>query len=140
MQWVCTNRYWTIQEPIFRLSSILDNRLNKKYHQPDLFWKAAQMSPESFHALVSELEGADLFHNQSNNIHIPVERQVLTVLKRFGAYGNGMFLHNVANWVGIGYGMVNRITRRVVIAVLDTNLRARHIHWLIGEERESAKE
>ncbi len=48
MQWVCTNRYWTIREPIFRPFSILDNRLNEKYHQPDLFRKAARMSPESF--------------------------------------------------------------------------------------------
>lgn len=74
MQWVCTYRYWTIREPIFRPSSILDNRLNEKYHQPDLFRKAARMSPESFDALVSELEGADVFHNQSNNTQMPVER------------------------------------------------------------------
>lgn len=140
MQWVCTNRYWTIREPIFRPSSILDNRLNEKYHQSDLFWKAAQMSPESFDALVSELEGADVFHNQSNNAQMSVERQVLMALKRFGAYENVMSLHDVADWAGIRYGTVDLITRRVIIAVLDTNLRACHIRWPIEEERESAKE
>lgn len=140
MQWVCTNRYWTIREPIFRPSSILDNRLNEKYHQSDLFWKAAQMSPESFDALVSELEGADVFHNQSNNAQMSVERQVLIALKRFGAYENDMSLHDVADWARIRYGTVDLITRRVIIAVLDTNLRACHIRWPIEEERESAKE
>ena len=67
MQWVSTNRYWAIREPIFRPSSVLDNRLNEKYHQPDLFRKAAQMSLASFDPLVSELGGEYVFHNQSNN-------------------------------------------------------------------------
>ncbi len=59
---------------------------------------------------------------------MPVERQVLIALKRFGAYRNGMSLHDVAEWARIGYGTVDLITRRVIIAVLDTNLRVRHIH------------
>ena len=71
---------------------------------------------------------------------MPVERQVLIALKRFGAYGNGISLHDIAEWAGIAYGMVDLITRRVIIAVLDINLRARHIYWLIGQKREFAKE
>lgn len=99
------------------------------------------MSPASFDALVLELEGADIFHNQLNNTQMPVERQVLIALKRFGAYGNGMSLHDIAEWAGIGYGTVDFITQRVIIAVLDTNLRrARHIRWPIRQEREVAKE
>ncbi len=98
------------------------------------------MSPASFYALVSELKGADVFHNQSNNTQMPVEKQVLIALKRFGAYGNGISSHDVAEWAGIGYGTIDLITRRVIIAVLDTNLRARHIRWPIGHEREIAKE
>ncbi len=39
----------------------------------------------------------------------------------------------------IGYSTVDLITRRVIIAVLDTNLRVRHIHWPIGQEGEIAK-
>ena len=52
MQLMCTNQYWAIREPIFRPSSVLDNRFNKKYHQPDLFRKAARMSQASFDALL----------------------------------------------------------------------------------------
>ncbi len=127
MQWVCTNCYWAIRELIFCPSSVLDNRLNKKYHQPNLFRKAARMSSASFDALVLELERADVFHNQSNDTQMPVKRQVLIALKPFGAYGNGMSLHDVAEWAAIGYATVDLITRRVIIAVLDTNLKARHI-------------
>ena len=85
------------------------------------------MSQASFDALVLELESADVFHNQSNNTQMPVEKQVPNALKRFDAYRNGMSLHNVAEWAEIGYGTVDLITQKVIIAVLDTNLIARHI-------------
>ena len=42
------------------------------------------MSPASFDAFVSELKKADVFHNQSNNAQMPMERQVLFALKHFG--------------------------------------------------------
>lgn len=51
-----------------------------------------------------------------------------------------MSLYDVADWADIGYSTVDLITRKVIIAVLDTNLKARHIRWPIGEEKESAKE
>ena len=44
---------------------------------------------------MSELKGADVFYNQSNNSQMPIEKQVLIELKRFGIYGNGMSLHDV---------------------------------------------
>lgn len=53
---------------------------------------------------------------------MPVERQVLIVLKRFSTYRNGISLHDVVNWASIEYGIVNHITRRVIIAILNTNL------------------
>lgn len=85
------------------------------------------MTLASFDPLISELKRTDVFHNQSNNTEMPVERQVLIALKRFGIYGNGISLHDVVEWAGIGYGTVDLITQRVIIAVLDTNLRACHI-------------
>lgn len=71
------------------------------------------MSPESFNALVSELEKTDVFHNQSNNIQMPVERQVLMVLKRFGAYENGMSLHFITDQADIRYGTVDLILKEL---------------------------
>lgn len=55
------------------------------------------MSLESFDALVLELKRADVFHNQLNNMQMPVKRQVLIALKRFSAYGNGILLHDGAD-------------------------------------------
>lgn len=46
-----------------------------------------------------------------------------------------MSLYDIADWAGIGYSTVDLIIQRVIIAVLDTNLRACHIHWPIREER-----
>ncbi len=51
-----------------------------------------------------------------------------------------MSLHDVSECIGIEYGTVDLITRRVIIAVLDTNLRARHIPWPIGKKRKIANE
>lgn len=53
------------------------------------------MSSKSFNILVSELERVDVFHNQSNNMQIPVKNQVLIALKCFGMYGNSMSLYKV---------------------------------------------
>ena len=71
---------------------------------------------------------------------MPIEKQVLIELKRFGIYGNGMSLHDVIDQADIGYGIVDLITQRIIIAILDTNLRACYIRWPIKEERERAKE
>ena len=98
------------------------------------------MSLESFDALVLKLKRADVFHNQSNNAQMAMERQVSIALNRFSVYRNGMSLHDIADWAGIGYYTVDLITWRVISAVLDTNLRACHIHWPIREKRKSAKE
>lgn len=69
-----------------------------------------------------------------------MERQVLITVKCFGAYGNDIFLYDVANWAGIRYGIVDFITQRVIIAIFDINLRVHHICWPIEEEKECAKE
>lgn len=68
-----------------------------------------------------------------------MKRQILIALKRFGAYENSISLDDIVEWAEIGYGTVRLITQKVIIAVLDTNLRACHIRWPIGQEKEVAK-
>lgn len=58
---------------------------------------------------------------------MPMKRQVLIAFKCFGRYSNYIYIYNIADWVGIGYNIVNFITHKVIITVLDTNLKARHI-------------
>lgn len=59
---------------------------------------------------------------------MPVERQVLIVLKRCGAHENGMSLHDVAEYAKIRHDMIDFITQRIIITILDTNLRTCYIH------------
>lgn len=58
---------------------------------------------------------------------MPVEKQVLIALKYFSIYENCISLHNIADWIGIRYDMVDFITWRVIITILDINLRDYHI-------------
>lgn len=51
-----------------------------------------------------------------------------------------MALDEVADWAGVGYGTVDLVTRRMIAAVFETNLRSRHIRWLSGEEKIRAKD
>ncbi len=85
------------------------------------------MDPTTFDYLVEKLEVASVFHNQSTYPQMPVYKQVYITLKRLSAYGNGMALNEIANWAGVGFGTVDLVTRRVITAVFETNLRARHI-------------
>lgn len=68
-----------------------------------------------------------------------MKKQGLIALKRFDIYGNSMPLYNVTNWAGIRYSMVNLIIQRIIIAILDKNLKIYYISWPIREKKESIK-
>lgn len=85
------------------------------------------MDPNTFDYLVEKLEVTGVFHNQSTYPQMLVYKQVYIVFKRLGAYGYGMALNEIADWVGVRYGTINLVTRQVITAVFETNLRARHI-------------
>lgn len=80
------------------------------------------MDPTTFDYLIEKLEVANIFHSQ-----MPVYKQVYITLKRQGAYRNGMILNEIADWVKMEFGIVDLVTRQVIIAVFKTNLRTRHI-------------
>ncbi|PIL29413.1 hypothetical protein GSI_09465 [Ganoderma sinense ZZ0214-1] len=71
---------------------------------------------------------------------MPVETQVAIALWRFGRYGNGASLQQVANWAGCGKGMVDLVTRRVMTAVLHLSFLDEYIRLPTKEEKEKAKE
>lgn len=98
------------------------------------------MDPDTFDALVERLEIQEVFQNQSNYSQVPVARQVFIALKRLGAYRNGMAISGIADWAGVGFGTLDIVTRRVITAVFETNLRFRHIRWPSGNEKTEAKD
>lgn len=80
------------------------------------------------------------FYNQSIYPQISVYKQVYITLKRLGAYRNGMALNEIADWARESLATVYLVTCRVITAIFETNLRARHIRWPSGEEKSQAKD
>lgn len=63
----------------------------------------------------------------------------MKALQRFGRYGNSASKDRVAQWAGVGEGTVDKVTKRVIHAVLSSHLRTKHVRWPTGAEREAAK-
>ena len=113
-----------------------------KVHRPDLFRLDARINPDTFDLLTECLKTQSCFHNDSGNEQMPVARQILIALKRLGTYGNGSSLQNIARWAGVGKGTVDLVTRRVLLAIHDSDLQTRHIRWPAegDPDREEAKD
>ena len=107
---------------------------------PIVFRRYARMDVCTFNQLVAQLEPADVFHNDSSHEQIAVDRQILISLFRFGTYGNAASQDKIATISGVGHGTVDLITRRVITAVQESDLRGRHIRWPDIQEREEAKQ
>lgn len=132
-------RYLNQRGDVIRTAASMENRLEQQYSDPDLFRKSARIDPVTFDLLVDTLKDQPIFHNESHIPQMPVERQIFIALKQFGIYGNGGSVYEIAEWAGIGHGTVDLVTRRVMTAILDSNLRIRHVRWPRSEEKEAAK-
>ena len=138
-----TQRYLRKRVPLPKSSALIDNCLNfYLHHRPDLFRQQARMSPLAFTTLLSILRPMPCFNTNSHVAQLALEKQLLLTLKRLGSYGNSASLANLAQWGGVGEGTVDKVTRRVMKAVIESGLRERHVYWPTqgSERREKAKE
>lgn len=108
---------------------------------PDIFRTHVRVTPECFRALLAALEDDPVFHNQSQNEQMPVAEQLAITLYRFGHYGNAASTLKVALWAGVGYGTVDRVTKRVITALCSGRFRHAAVKFPpIGDvRREAAK-
>lgn len=97
------------------------------------------MTPACFDELVIAIQNHSVFQNFSNNPQMPVREQLAICLFRLGHHGNAMSGLKVSLWAGIGYGTVQLVTKRVMLAVCDERFRKITIPWPTAEEREQAK-
>ena len=104
-----TMRYVNLCRQIIRTSAVMENRLNKIYTCPDLFRSAFRMEPVTYFLLIDRLKDELVFHNDSNNVQMPINLQIFIAFKRFRTYGNGSLVHKIANWAGIGHGTVDLV-------------------------------
>jgi hypothetical protein len=135
------NRYLHPRRPIPRRDSLIEHILTTfKDDFPKEFRRYARMWPDTFDKLVEQLETADVFQNNSSSQHqMPVDRQLMITLIRFGMYGNGASIDKIADIAGVGHGTVDLATRRVITAIKENDIKGQHIKWPNNAERERAK-
>lgn len=107
---------------------------------PDIFRTYLRIQPACFDRLVSLLETDPAFHSESNNEQMPVEEQIAIALYRFEHYGNAASTKKVALWAGVGYGTVDLVTKRVMIAVCRPHFRKACVRLPTQEEKTAAQD
>jgi hypothetical protein len=112
--------------------------------QPQFFERFrlyARMYPATFDALCTAISSHHVFSSrQPWHEQIPVEKQLLIALQRFGTYRNAGCVKRIAAWAGVAEGTVDLCTRRVMCAILDNNLRSTYIQWPSQAQREAHKQ
>lgn len=135
-----SSRYEVPRDPLPRGPAYLPHVLHVyKHEQPDKFREELRVTPFTFDRLVARLADDPIFTNNSEKAQMPVENQVAIALWRFGRFGNGATLQQVANWAGCGKGTADLVTRRIMTAVLRPSFLNEFIRLPTPEEKEDAK-
>ncbi|KIJ93235.1 hypothetical protein K443DRAFT_125668 [Laccaria amethystina LaAM-08-1] len=98
---------------------------------PDIFCSYLRITPECFDSLLESIQHHEAFQNNSNNPHMPIERQLAIELYRFGHFGNGLSTLKVALWAGVGYGNVYEQMQEAKDWVEANSFPAWHKGWLM---------
>jgi hypothetical protein len=134
------DRYQEERRAIPKTGDNIETLLNiYKASFPDIFRSFMHMSPACFDTLVNSIKDHPIFHNDSNNSQMPVEKQVAIALYRFAHYGNAASMLKVALWGGVGNGTACLLTSRVMTAVCDERFQRATMPWLGSTETEDAK-
>jgi hypothetical protein len=88
-----------------------------KVNRPEIFRSYLQVDPSCFDDLVEVIKDDGIFHNDSNNLQMPVDEQLAIALYQFGHYGNAASTMKVALWSGVGFGTVSLVTNHVIKAL-----------------------
>lgn len=110
-----------------------------KMQHPDIFRTFVRISPACFDTLLDTIQGDPIFHNNSINEQMPVAEQLAIALIRFGHFGNAAAVRKLALWAGVGFGTVEFVTNRIIIAVCREQFRAACISWPTEGEQERAR-
>src|ERR1700720_4203220 len=100
-----------------------------KVNHPEIFHTHVRVTPECFDTLLATICDDPVFHNNSQNQQHPVDEQLAITLYQFGHFGNAASTLKVALWAGVRYGTVDRITKRVMMAVCRDEFRHSTLHW-----------
>jgi hypothetical protein len=134
------HRYQAPREPLSRPPASLPHVLNVwKHERPDQFRGVVRVSPATFDQILGAIAHDPVFTSDGRD-QMPVDHQLALALYRFGRYGNGVRLEDVASWAGVGKGTVLLYTRRVIRALTRKTVLLEAIQWPSDEEIEEAKD
>lgn len=102
------------------------------------FREYMRVKPATFQSITDKIANHWIFQSKSNNMQMPVSRQLMILLYRVGHYGNAAGIRRIADWSGVSIGTVYNCFARVSIAL--TSSHAELIHWPDNVEKERAKE
>ncbi|KZT66679.1 hypothetical protein DAEQUDRAFT_674563 [Daedalea quercina L-15889] len=77
-----------------------------------------RMPPYAFDDILNKIKDNAVFHNNSNNAQMDVDRQLAIWLYRAGRYGPGAVVDEIAETTGVSIGSVYNCSRRCIVALL----------------------
>ena len=86
--------------------------------QPKKFQQKLHIGPEVFNNIIDHIRDHPVFHNQSNNKQLPVDKQLVIFLNCIDHYGNGVTPDDIALWGGVSVRMVFNCMHQVMAAIL----------------------
>ena len=136
-----SERYMAERTNIPKSQELMHLLLNDyKVNHPLIFRNYLSIDPACFDALVEAIRDDEIFHNNSNNSQMPVEKQVIIALFCFGHYGNAASVTKVALQFGVGFGTVHLVTTRIIKACCSEKFRSSSIQWANEQMISEAKE
>jgi len=133
LQLLQTTRYFSPRIPVPKsvhwVNEVLPNL------DDDRFKVETRVSRHAFNFILNQIKDHPVFQNKDKNHQqqIPIERQLHITLYRFGRYGNGVSKTDLANHFGLGEGTVEKVTRRVITAIL--SLEGQYVRWYSQDEK-----
>jgi hypothetical protein len=98
------------------------------------------MSPSCFDELYNTIKDHPVFHNNSNNLQMPVDVQLVITLHWFSHYRNAASVMKIALWARVGYGSIPNVTMCMMMVLCNECFCRVAMAWPNHTKIEHAKE
>lgn len=130
-----SKRYFDVKTSVPKSRHFIETILPRL--SDERFKSEMRVSNDAFNYILEKIKGNRVFTNKSINKQFPVRDQLSVALYRFGRYGNGASVRDVAAHFGLGEGTIDLFTNRVIKAIMD--LAPRYLRWYTTTEKEEMK-
>jgi hypothetical protein len=102
------------------------------------FKSEMRVSRNGFREILRNIRNHPVFTNKSFNNQLSISNQLCIALYRFGRYGNGASMRDIANHFGLGEGTLDLCTNRIIKAIIE--LTPKYLRWYTTLEKEDTKQ